>query len=105
MTMMRPTSRRRQRQSGVAIILLSLMLCTILLPMIGLAFDLTIMYIVRAKLSAAVDAGVLAGGRSLIGSKTLAAQQTQVTNIALDFLNANMPQGYWGTQATPRWRL
>ena len=101
MTMMRPPSRRRQGQSGVAIILLSLMLCTILLPMIGLAFDLTIMYIVRAKLSAAVDAGVLAGGRSLIGSKTLAAQQTQVTNIALDFLNANMPAGYWGTTATP----
>jgi len=99
--MMRPTSRRRQGQSGVAIILLSLMLCTILLPMVGLAFDLTIMYIVKAKLGAAVDAGVLAGGRSLVGSQTLAAQQTQVTNIAIDFLNANMPQGYWGTSATP----
>jgi Flp pilus assembly protein TadG len=98
---MRPTSGRRRRQSGVAIILLSLMLCTILLPMIGLAFDLTIMYLVKAKLSGAVDAAVLAAGRSLTGSQTLAAQQTQVTNIALDFLNANMPQGYWGTSATP----
>ncbi|MGO9128786.1 MAG: VWA domain-containing protein [Bryobacteraceae bacterium] len=85
----------------MAILLLSLMICTIMIPMIGLAFDLTIMYIVKAKLSAAVDSAVLAGGRSLVGSETLAAQQSQVTNIALDFLNANMPQGYWGTLATP----
>jgi Flp pilus assembly protein TadG len=99
--MLRPNSRRRERQSGVAIIILSLMLCSVLLPMIGLAFDLTILYVVKAKLAGAVDAGVLAGGRSLIGSKTLAAQQAQITQIAIDLLNANMPQGYWGTLATP----
>jgi Flp pilus assembly protein TadG len=101
MSQMRANSRRRQRQSGVAIILLTLMLMSVLLPMVALAIDVTMLYVVKAKLQGAVDGAVLAAGRSITGAVTLAAQTPRLQNIAQQFLNANLPQGYWGA-TTPQ---
>jgi len=59
--------RSRRNQRGTVMILITLMLMTVFIPMAGLAIDLTIMYIVQAKLWEAVDGAGLAAGR-LIGT-------------------------------------
>jgi len=90
-------SRRSERQGGIAIILLSLMLLTVLLPMLGLGIDLAMMYGVKSRLGAAMDGAVLATGRSINAAQSLSAQSGQLTQIAQQFLSANFPAGYWGS--------
>jgi hypothetical protein len=75
----------------------SVMLMTIILPMVGLAIDLTMLYIVRAKLSAAVDGGAIAAASSLSAGLSLAAQTAAAQKTALQFVTANFPTGFWGT--------
>ncbi|MBZ5618258.1 MAG: VWA domain-containing protein [Acidobacteriia bacterium] len=87
---MRLSSRSKRRQSGATIVLLMVMLPLMLLPLTGLAIDGTRLYIVQSKLSAAVDGAALGAGR-LLGTKADTAE------IAGEFLNANFPPGYWGT--------
>lgn len=65
----------------------------------GLAVDATVLFLCRAKLSAAVDAAVLAGARSVILTETPAAAQTQALTVAESFFSANFPSGYLGSQA------
>ena len=90
-------SQRRTRQRGIALILLTLMLATVILPMMALGIDLSVLYAVRTRLSAAVDGAALAAGRSLDPTKTFNSQQTKLTNIANQFLAANFPADYWGS--------
>ena len=79
---------------GIAVVWLTLMLCVFLLPMVGLAIDLTVLYSVQSRLSSAVDGGALGAGRLLN-----AASSGSITTIATQFVNANFPTGYWGSQA------
>ncbi len=73
--------------------LFTLMLPTMLVPLAGLGIDATMLYIVQAKLSAAVDGAALGAGR-LLG--TLASP----SEIAGEFLSANFrangAMGFWG---------
>lgn len=92
---MRANSPRRERQRGIALILMTLLLMSVLLPMIGLAIDLTMLYTVRSKIQAGVDGAVLAAGRSIDGQTSLDAQRPKLQKIAQQFLEANLPQGYW----------
>ncbi|MGD0201172.1 MAG: pilus assembly protein TadG-related protein [Bryobacteraceae bacterium] len=73
-------------------ILFTLMLTCLIIPLAGLAIDLTMLYIVQAKLSGAVDGAALGAGR-LLGT------QANIEEIALEFLRANFPQNpkYWGS--------
>jgi Flp pilus assembly protein TadG len=64
---MRAICGSRLNQRGTAFIMFTLMLLTVILPLAGLAIDLTIMYVVQAKLWEAVDGAALEGGR-LIGT-------------------------------------
>lgn len=96
MSQIRANSSRRERQSGVALILLTLMLMTVLLPMVGLAIDVTMLYVVKAKLQGAVDGAVLAAGRSITGAVSITTQTPRLQAIARQFLDANLPKGYWG---------
>lgn len=75
---------------GSTLILFTLMLPLVLIPMVGLAIDGTMLYIVQAKLSAAADGAALGAGR-LLGTTA------NTTEIAGEFLNANFPTGYWGS--------
>ncbi len=68
----------------------TLMLPFVLLPMVGLAIDVTMLYIVQARLSAACDGAALGAGR-LLGTPA------NTTEIAGEFLTANFPTGYWGS--------
>ena len=90
-------SRSRRRQSGVAMIWYSLMLCTLMLPIMGIAVDLTILYTVQARLSAAVDGAALGAGRLLGTSTGSASGPTE--KMAGEFFLANFPAGYWSTPA------
>jgi Flp pilus assembly protein TadG len=77
--------------------MLSLMVAVVMLPLVGLAVDGSILYLVQAKLSAAVDAAALAAARSLSVGLDLASQTASATATAQSFFSANFPTGYWST--------
>jgi hypothetical protein len=59
------SSDKRRGRRGIVVIMLSMMVAVVMLPLVGLAIDGSILYLVQAKLSAAVDAAALAAARSL----------------------------------------
>ncbi len=72
-------------------ILVMMMVPIFLVPLVGLGIDGTMLFIVQAKLSSAVDGAVLGAGR-LLGTSA------NTTEIAGEFLNVNFPAGYWGAR-------
>jgi len=94
---MRTGSRSRANQKGIVVIIMSMMLMTVLIPMVGLAIDATTLFLIRGKLSSAVDAAALAGARSLSSGLDLASQTVSAQTTARTFFDANFPPGYWGT--------
>ncbi len=78
-------------------IMLSLMVAIVLLPLVGLAIDGSILYLIQAKLSAAVDASSLAAARSLSVGLDITSQTASATATAQSFFSANFPNGYWNT--------
>jgi Flp pilus assembly protein TadG len=81
------------RRSGVAVLgfaaaILPLFLC------VGLAIDASILFVIKSKLSAAVDAGALAGARALSRGNDDAAQRTRAQEVASAYVRANFPDGY-----------
>jgi Flp pilus assembly protein TadG len=85
-----------RHRKGFAVILTTLSL-VLLVPIVGLAIDVSILYMIRAKLSGAVDAAVLAGAQSLANGGDAASQRASAQDAAARFFNANFPSGYWGT--------
>jgi len=86
----------RWAERGVIFILLSVSLIMIL-PLVGLAFDCGMLYMIRTKLSAAVDAAVLAGARSLDRGMDLGSQVGSATTTATEYFHANFPDGLLAT--------
>ncbi len=68
------TSKPSER--GVTLVVFTIVTAFIMLPMAGLAIDVSIQYWIKAKLSSAVDAASLAAARSLSVGLTAAAQQS-----------------------------
>ncbi len=81
----------------MVVIMLSLLVAVVMLPLVGLAIDGSILYLVQAKLSAAVDAAALAAARSLSVGLDLPSQTASATATAQSFFSANFPTGYWNT--------
>jgi hypothetical protein len=69
----------------------------VILPMVGLAIDLTMMYILKVKLLTALDAGMLAAARALGQGADPSTQAQNARLAAAKFFAANFPTGYWGT--------
>jgi Flp pilus assembly protein TadG len=69
----------------------------VIIPVVGLAVDLGMMYMVQSKLQSATDAAALAAARSLARGTNSTLQQTNAQNTALAYINANFPVGYLGT--------
>ena len=91
---MRAKIRSRSGRRGSTLVLFTLMLPTLLIPLVGLGIDATMCYIVQAKLGAAVDGAALGAGR-LLGTAAVPAE------IANEFLLANFKangttMGFWG---------
>src|SRR2546422_942109 len=74
---------------GSTLIFLTVALPFMIIPLVGLAVDATMLYIVQAKLAVAVDGAALGAGR-LLGTPA------NPTEIAGEFLKANFPDHYWG---------
>src|ERR1700730_3111065 len=83
-------------QRGVAMIMLTVMMTTVLVPLVGLAIDGGILFMTKAKLQTAVDAASLAGGRSLSVGLDLASQTASCTNTVNAYFAANFPNGWFG---------
>lgn len=67
------------------------------IAMIGLAVDAGTMYVIKGRLSSAVDAAALAAGRSVNLANTVAAASAAATTTATQFFHANFASGYLGT--------
>ena len=80
---------------GVALILM-VMCILVVAGFVGLAIDGGIMYMLKARLSQAVDAGALAGARSLSRGADVSTQAQSATTTATNFFKSNFPNGYWG---------
>src|ERR1700691_2723408 len=62
------SSEKRRGRRGIVVIMLSMMVAVVMLPLVGLAVDGSILYLVQAKLSAG-------GGRSLFGCRAIAQRR------------------------------
>ena len=88
--------RAGSREKGISILVVTLTLMVIV-PLVGLAVDLSMLYLIRTKLLSATDAAVLAGARALSRGADAAAQRQSAQDAATKFFNANFPAGYWGS--------
>jgi hypothetical protein len=68
---------------------------------VGLAVDVGTIYMIKARLSSAVDAAALAGGRSVNFANTVAQAQTNFSTTVTQFFAANFPTGYFNSLGTP----
>ena len=82
---------RRPGERGASIVLLTFLLTFLLIPLIGLGIDGSIVFWVKAKLSAAVDAAALATARNF---DTTAGQSYFTANFPTGFLGTSVKVGY-----------
>lgn len=70
-----------------------------LIPIAGLAIDVSVLYNVRAKLQSACDAAAIGAGAILQRSASLnqASAVTAIQDSARKYFNANYPAAYWGS--------
>ncbi len=94
-----PLCPRRTPQSGASL-MLAVMSLIFLVPMIGLAVDVGMLYVVKARLQGAVDGASLAAARSLNLGQTTVAQATSAKQNAVNWFYANFPAGNWFTNST-----
>jgi Flp pilus assembly protein TadG len=71
-----------------------------MVPILGLSIDASAAYVIRASLSAALDAAALAAARSLNLGASVSVAQTAAAASATTFFNANFPVGYMGTDSS-----
>ena len=90
--------RKRQSERGMAVIAATIML-VILIPVIGLAIDVTLLYVDRARLQGAVDGAALAGAEGLARGANDAAQQTSAKQAAAEYVFLNYPPSFFFTNS------
>ncbi|MBZ5593910.1 MAG: VWA domain-containing protein [Acidobacteriia bacterium] len=86
----------KKNQQGMAVIM-TVLTMMIALPLVGLAFDVGVLYMIRGKLYQAVDAASLAGARALGQGPDSGTQVSNAQAAATKYFNANFPSGFWGT--------
>lgn len=91
---------KRGSRRGAATIIFTLMLGTVLIPIIGIAVDGSLMYWAKAKLSTAVDSAALAAGRSLNVGLNLTEQIDSATTTGYAYFAANYPTGFLNSTVT-----
>jgi Flp pilus assembly protein TadG len=92
--------RKHSRQRGMAIIFYAVMLFFVI-GCVGLAVDVGTIYMIKARLSSAVDAAALAAGRSVNLALDVATANTNAVSTANQFFTANFPNGYFNSLGTP----
>src|SRR5579872_4300851 len=84
----------RRRQRGFILTLYPLMMLFIILPIVGLAIDVGILYMIKGKLQVAVDGAALGAARSLNQTTVLANQETMAGATAIRYYHANFPNNW-----------
>jgi Flp pilus assembly protein TadG len=90
--------RKRRAERGIAVIATTIML-VILIPVIGLAIDVTLLYVDKARLQGAADGAALAGAESLARGTNDAAQQTSARQAAAEYVFLNYPTTFFFTNS------
>lgn len=102
MTETAATPSPKKNQRGATVIIFTMMCSLLLIPIAGLAIDGAVIYLMKAKLSAAVDAAALATARGLSVGTSLAAQTSAAIATGQSYFAANLPAGTMGaTMGTP----
>ncbi|MGD0437785.1 MAG: pilus assembly protein TadG-related protein [Bryobacteraceae bacterium] len=89
-------TKKDRKRSGFIMMTYCIML-VFTLAMVGLAVDAGTLYVIKGRLSSAVDAAALAAGRSVNLGSTPSLAQTAATSTATQYFNANFPSGFLGT--------
>ena len=92
--------RERRREKGASLFVTIGALVFIILPMAGLTVDVGFLYSAKARLQAAVDGAALAAARSLTLGQTIASQETNAAQNAVNWFYGNYPPGTWLTTST-----
>lgn len=92
---------KRRGENGIITLLGSVMLFLLVLPLLGLAIDVGVMFMIKSKLQAAVDGAALAAARGLSQELDLASQQGAARDVAGRWLRANFPAGWMGVSPIP----
>jgi Flp pilus assembly protein TadG len=92
----------RKKSKGFALLLFGVMVVP-LVGLVGLTIDTGVLYVIKSKLSAAVDAGSLAGARALSRGSDDDTQRARAQQVAASYVRANFPNGYMltGTLSVP----
>jgi len=94
-------SKRNRRERGMALMITAIAMLFVV-PFVGLSIDAGLAYVVRGRLSAALDSAALAAGRGLNLGTDIPTAQTSAITAATNFFNANFPPGYMGTDPAAR---
>ncbi|HEX4168216.1 MAG TPA: vWA domain-containing protein [Bryobacteraceae bacterium] len=95
--------RRKTTERGSVSVLFAVTMVFLLVPIVGLAIDAGVAYVIKAKLSAAVDAATLAAARSLSIGQDVQSQANSAGQTALAYFNANFPDGLMNAHPTMPW--
>jgi Mg-chelatase subunit ChlD len=86
----------KAKQRGATLLLVTFVSAFLLIPIVGTCIDGAVLYLVKAKLSSAVDAAALAAARSLNVGQTVAEQQSYAQSVGAQYFTANFPAGLMG---------
>src|SRR5277367_2748585 len=97
------------RQRGFAIYA-TVILLLMIIPMLGLAIDTSLLYVVKTRLQGAVDGAALAGAKALSHGTDSSDEKTAAILAAQTYVKLNYPSSFFfsadvvlnpGTSATP----
>ncbi len=89
-------NRRRGHQKGISVFVFGFCLASIV-PVIGLAVDLSMMYMAQTRLSSAADSAVLAAARGLSRGSDDTNQTATAVSTAAAYMLKNFPTGVFQT--------
>jgi hypothetical protein len=92
-------SKRKLSQSGTALIIGTVSM-VLVVPMVGLAVDVGLLYALKAQLQASVDGASLAAARALSLSANTTSQVSDAQHNANNWFYSNFPNSYWGASST-----
>jgi Flp pilus assembly protein TadG len=94
--MRNPIRRTRQGERGFIMILYALMMLFIIIPIVGLAIDAGILYMIKGKLQTAVDGAALGAARNLSANVSIDSQESTAGAAGIANFHANFPNNWMG---------
>src|SRR5580704_18836597 len=86
----------RRRQRGFILTLYPLMMLFIIMPIVGLAIDAGILYMIKGKLQMAVDGAALGAARNLSANVSIGSQEATAGAAGIANYHANFPNNWMG---------